>query len=99
MHTKTILTAATIALAAGIGSASADSNFTTLVAVSADPLSVNELAKVRGAHWVILLQIRDGQSRIDLNDAATLFGLPSDGGFNTMLVADGRIFVGSSHGH
>ena len=55
MRTKSILTAAAIALVAGLGSASADENFSTIAGLSAQPLSAHELAEVRGAGDFIIV--------------------------------------------
>ncbi len=49
MLTKSILTATAIALAAGLGSASAGEQFTTIADLSPQALSADELAEVRGA--------------------------------------------------
>ena len=49
MLTKSILTAAAIALVAGLGSASAGERFTTIADLSPQALSADELAEVRGA--------------------------------------------------
>ena len=49
MLTKSILTATAIALVAGLGSASAGEQFTTIADLSPQALSADELAEVRGA--------------------------------------------------
>ncbi len=49
MHIKSILTAAAIALVAGLGSASAADQFTALEGITAEPLNAVELDRVRGA--------------------------------------------------
>ena len=48
MHIKLLISAATIALFAGIGSASAGEEFTTLEGVSAGAMSEEALRAVRG---------------------------------------------------
>ena len=54
MFTKSILTTAAIALVAGLGSASAGEQFTTIADLSAQALSADELAEVRGAgDWTV----------------------------------------------
>ncbi|MGR3718005.1 MAG: hypothetical protein ACU0B1_14810 [Thermohalobaculum sp.] len=50
MHIKSILTAAAIALVAGLGSASAADQFTALEGITAEPLNAVELDRVRGAN-------------------------------------------------
>ena len=50
MHIKSILTAAAIALAAGLGSASAADQFTALEGITAEPLNAVELDRVRGSN-------------------------------------------------
>ncbi len=61
MFTKSILTAAAIALVAGVGSAAADeitgssggfTEFHTLAGVQAVPLDTDEMASVTAAHWL-----------------------------------------------
>ncbi len=61
MRITTILTASAIALAAGVGSASADENFGTLDGISAFdsragiqaiPLDTAEMASIKARHWV-----------------------------------------------
>ena len=49
MHIKSILTAAAIALVAGLGSASAADQFTALEGITAEQLNAVELDRVRGA--------------------------------------------------
>ena len=51
MRTKSILTAAAIALAAGLGSASAGEKFNTLEGISAVALAPSAMMSVRGAHF------------------------------------------------
>ena len=90
MLTKSILTATAIALATGLGSASADENFATLVGLSAQPLSAHELAKVRGTEWLIFT--RGGL--VVLNDSACILNMC---GHYDMLVFGGerpKIFEG-----
>ena len=50
MHIKSILTAAAIALVAGLGSASAADQFTALEGITAEPLNAVELDRVRGTN-------------------------------------------------
>ncbi len=83
MRTTFILTTAAIALAAGLGSASADENFATLVGLSAQPLSAHELAKVRGTEWLIFT--RGGL--VVLNDSACILNMC---GHYDMLVSGGE---------
>ena len=48
MFTKSILTAAAIALVAGLGSASAGEQFTSLVGIDAEVMSSQSMGEVRG---------------------------------------------------
>ena len=50
MQIKLIVSAAAIALAAGLGSASAAEQFTALEGITAEPLNAVELDRVRGAN-------------------------------------------------
>ncbi len=61
MHIKHLISAAAIALAAGLGTASADENlgtldgisaFDSLAGIQADPLDTDEMASVTAAHWL-----------------------------------------------
>ena len=49
MQIKLIVSAAALALAAGLGSASAADRFTALAGITAEPLNAVELDRVRGA--------------------------------------------------
>ncbi len=88
MFTKSILTAAAIALAAGLGSASAGERFATVDGLSAQPLSADELAGVRGAahEWYIVTpggeRLFPGNPDIlsSLERLPPLFQLHDDGG-------------------
>ena len=51
MHIKSILTATALALATGLGSASAGERFTTLEGISAVALAPSAMMSVRGAHF------------------------------------------------
>ena len=57
MRTTFILTAAALAMAAGLGSASAGEQFTTLEGISAVALAPSAMMSVRGAHF--LVDVRD----------------------------------------
>ncbi len=59
MLTKSILTAAAIALVVGIGSASAGEQFSTLDAISADVMSPAEMSTVQGSNAEVYLVMRD----------------------------------------
>ncbi len=52
MQIKSILTGAAIALAAAVGSASADEKFTTLQGFQPTALNAVELGNIRGAHQI-----------------------------------------------
>jgi len=54
MLTKSILTAAALALVAGLGSASAGQQFTTIADLSPQALSADELAEIRGAGVLLI---------------------------------------------
>jgi len=58
MHIKSILTAAAIALVAGLGSASAADQFAALEGITAEQLNAVELDRVRGA--IVYLNGLDG---------------------------------------
>ena len=92
MLAKSILTAIAIALVAGLGSASADENFSTIADLSAQPLSAHELAKVRGTHWRIFTP----GSTIDLSEGICLFGECGD--FEMNLVVPGGPIIEGGHG-
>jgi len=61
MLTKSILTAAAIALVAGLGSASAGERFATIEGLPIQALSADELAGVRGAVIVLRLHLPGGE--------------------------------------
>jgi len=61
MLTKSILAGAAIALAAGLGSASAGEQFTTIADLSPQALSADELTEVRGAGDFLVFTGNGGQ--------------------------------------
>ena len=74
MLTKSILTAATISLAASLGSASAGELFSTLAGVEAQPLSPHMMGKVRGS--AVLLSISPVASICELSPIGCIPGIP-----------------------
>ena len=67
MHIKSILTAAAIALVAGLGSASAADQFGALEGITAEPLNAVELDRVRGT-----LVYLDGLDGVPINVVHTV---------------------------
>jgi len=100
MRITTILTASAIALAAGVGSASADENFITLDGISAFesfagiqavPLDTDEMASITASHW---LKVKNGTSDVtDLNNTNGIWDIGHRGDGVKFFGKGGTIFV------
>ena len=77
MHIKSILTAAAIALAATVGSASAAEQFTTLDGIAVAAMNAMELDSVRGATDI---PVRFTVIRVDLDSDTLIFTMGDDPG-------------------
>ena len=80
MQIKLIASAAAIALVAGVGSASAADEFTTLDGVTADVMAASELSATAGAGIVIVVDLDGMVSGLGTNDiigANVLRGVPT----------------------
>ena len=76
MHIKSIVAAAAIALAAGIGAAGAGEDFTVLRGLEASPMSNLETTQTRGAAFLNRASNRGGVNEVPI-DLGSLFPVTS----------------------
>ena len=83
MQIKSIVSAAAIALALGLSSASAAERFATLDGIGAWPMNAWELSLVRGGE----------DTFITVNLIPTLTGVENDNGFVSVELLNGRLHI------